>query len=111
MQRFAREYKAAYPKAVDCLLTDQEHLLTFFDFPAEHWVHLRTTNPIESPFATVKARTQDQGSGIAQGGTGPGLQVGYCCGEALAQGTRAPLGGPGACGGDVSRWPYGDQLD
>jgi len=37
---------------------DQEALLTFFDFPAEHWIHLRTTNPIESPFATVKTRTR-----------------------------------------------------
>lgn len=69
MQRFAREYEAAYPKAVDCLLKDQEHLLTFFDFPAEHWVHLRTTNPIESPFATVKARTRKtKGAGSRKAG-------------------------------------------
>jgi len=69
MQRFAREYEAAYPKAVDCLLKDQEHLVTFFDFPAEHWVHLRTTNPIESPFATVKARTrQTKGAGSRKAG-------------------------------------------
>jgi transposase-like protein len=56
--RFAREYEAAYPKAASCLTEGQEHLLTFFAFPAQHWQHLRTTNPIESPFATVKARTR-----------------------------------------------------
>jgi transposase-like protein len=58
--RFAREYEAAYPKAASCLTEGQEHLLTFFAFPAQHWQHLRTTNPIESPFATVKARTDVQ---------------------------------------------------
>jgi len=45
--RFVAEFEARYPKAVECLLKDRESLLTFFDFPAEHWVHLRTTNPIE----------------------------------------------------------------
>ena len=51
---FAREYDAKYPKAVACLVEDRETLLTHFAFPAEHWFHLRTTNPIESPFATVR---------------------------------------------------------
>ncbi len=55
---FKEEYQAKYPKAVNCLVKDTNQLLTFFDFPAEHWVHLRTTNPIESSFATVKARTK-----------------------------------------------------
>jgi transposase-like protein len=58
IQRFEQEYQAKYPKAVECLLKDQDELLTFFDFPAEHWIHLRTTNPIESTFSTVKARTK-----------------------------------------------------
>jgi len=58
IERFSQEYRARYPKAVDTLAKDQDQLLTFFDFPAEHWIHLRTTNPIESPFATVKARTK-----------------------------------------------------
>ncbi|MBM4109718.1 MAG: IS256 family transposase [Phycisphaerae bacterium] len=53
---FVAEYGAKYPKAVESLTTDQERLLTHFDFPAEHWGHLRTTNPIESTFATVKLR-------------------------------------------------------
>jgi putative transposase len=53
---FGEEFQARYPKAAECLQKDEEQLLTFFSFPAEHWQHLRTTNPIESPFATVKGR-------------------------------------------------------
>ena len=54
---FATKYGAKYPKAVECLEKDRMPLLAFYDFPAEHWVHLRTTNPIESVFATVRHRT------------------------------------------------------
>ena len=54
---FAEKYGAKYPRAVDCLTKDRDALLTFFDFPAEHWDHIRTTNPIESVFATVRHRT------------------------------------------------------
>jgi len=54
---FEAAYEAKYPKAVACLTKDREDLLAFYDFPAEHWVHLRTTNPIESTFATVRLRT------------------------------------------------------
>ena len=54
---FVDKYGAKYPKAADCLAKDREALLAFFDFPAEHWDHLRTTNPIESVFATVRHRT------------------------------------------------------
>lgn len=55
---FARLFAAKYPKAVDKLVKDRDVLLTFYDFPAAHWIHLRTTNPIESTFATVRARTR-----------------------------------------------------
>jgi len=54
---FAEKYGAKYAKAVECLTKDRETLLAFFDFPAEHWDHLRTSNPIESVFATVRHRT------------------------------------------------------
>jgi transposase-like protein len=54
---FAEKYGAKYEKAVTCLLKDHNTLLTFYDFPAEHWDHLRTSNPIESVFATVRHRT------------------------------------------------------
>lgn len=56
-EHFVQTYQAKYPKAVDKLVTDRESLLAFYDFPAEHWIHLRTTNPIESTFATVRHRT------------------------------------------------------
>jgi putative transposase len=55
--QFIAIYRAKYPKAVEVLSKDRERLLTFYDFPAEHWRHLRTTNPIESSFATVRHRT------------------------------------------------------
>jgi putative transposase len=54
---FIDSYEAKYPKASECLAKDRDVLLTFYDFPAEHWIHLRTTNPIESTFATVRLRT------------------------------------------------------
>ena len=61
---FTEIFAAKYPKAVECLTKDREVLLTFYDYPAEHWSHLRTTNPIESTFATVRARTnKTKGSG------------------------------------------------
>ncbi len=54
---FVDTYRTKYEKAVDCLTKDRDVLLAFYDFPAEHWTHLRTTNPIESTFATVRHRT------------------------------------------------------
>jgi putative transposase len=54
---FIQAYQAKYPKATECLAKDREELLAFYDFPAEHWKHIRTTNPIESTFATVRLRT------------------------------------------------------
>jgi putative transposase len=54
--RFADEYQAKYPKAVESLTASWERLVSFFDLPAEHWKHLRTTNVIESAFATVRLR-------------------------------------------------------
>jgi hypothetical protein len=55
---FARDYGAKWPKAVAKIVDDLDPLLTFYDFPAEHWQHLKTTNPIESTFATVRLRTR-----------------------------------------------------
>ena len=57
LARFVAQYQAKYPKAVEKLEKDRDCLLAFYDFPAEHWQHLRTTNPIESTFATVRHRT------------------------------------------------------
>ena len=58
VKEFAAAYRAKYPKAVAKITEDKEQLLAFFDFPAEHWVHLKTSNPIESTFATVRLRTR-----------------------------------------------------
>ena len=67
--RFEADYGAKYPKAVASLRRDEEQLLTFFDFPAEHCVHLRTGNVIESPFATVRLRQRvTKGAGSRQKG-------------------------------------------
>jgi len=54
---FVQSYEAKYPKAAQCLAKDKDRLLTFYDFPAEHWHHIRTSNPIESTFASVRLRT------------------------------------------------------
>jgi putative transposase len=66
--RFVKTFQAKYPKATECLEKDKEVLLRFYDFPAEHWVHIRTTNPIESVFSTVRLRhdkTKGSGSRVA----------------------------------------------
>jgi putative transposase len=55
---FIRTYAPKYPKAALCLQKDREELLVFYDFPAQHWQSLRTTNPIESTFGTIRHRTQ-----------------------------------------------------
>jgi len=55
---FTSRYQLKYEKAVECLLKDREELLAFYDFPAEHWKHIRSTNPIESSFATTRLRTK-----------------------------------------------------
>ncbi len=67
--RFEADYRAKYPKSVASLRRDEAELLAFFDFPAEHWLHLRTGNVIESPFATVRLRQRvTKGAGSRQKG-------------------------------------------
>jgi putative transposase len=63
---FTEKYGAKYEKAVTCLVKDRDALLTFYDFPAEHWDHLRTSNPIESVFATVRHRTVRSKGALSQ---------------------------------------------
>jgi transposase-like protein len=58
IERFKKDYEAKWPKAVEKVTKDAEALLAFFDLPAQHWIHLKTTNPIESTFATVRLRTK-----------------------------------------------------
>ena len=69
IEAFASEFSAKWPKAVSKIVDDKEALLRFYDFPAEHWRHLRTTNPIESTFAPVRARTDiTKGPGSREAG-------------------------------------------
>jgi transposase-like protein len=66
---FRRDYGSKWPKAVAKVADDAEALLTFYDFPAEHWLHLKTTNPVESAFSTVRLRTRvTKGPGSKQAG-------------------------------------------
>jgi transposase-like protein len=66
--RFLSTYEAKYSKATECLAKDRDPLLTFYDFPAEHWTHIRTTNPIESTFATVRLRTTKTRNCVSRAG-------------------------------------------
>ena len=75
IERFVEGYGAKHPKAVESLTRDQDCLLSFFDFPAEHRQHLRTTNAVESTFATLRPRqARDQGRRLANEGPADGLQ-------------------------------------
>ena len=64
---FLRRYEVKYPKASECLSKDRDALLTFYDFPALHWQHIRTTNPLESTFATVRLRTNKTRGCVSRG--------------------------------------------
>ena len=66
MKTFVEKYAPKYDKAVECLIKDRETLLTFFDFPADHWIHIRTSNPIESVFSTVRHRTVRMKGALSQ---------------------------------------------
>jgi transposase-like protein len=69
IDRFVAEFEEKYPKATACLTKDQDQLLTYFDYPAAQWIHLRTTNAVESPFATVKQRMKKtRGAGSREAG-------------------------------------------
>ena len=93
-----KDYEAKWPKAVEKVIKDPEELLAFFDFPAEHWVHLKTTNPIESTFATVRLRTKvTKGPGLTGGRTGHGLQADRVGPDPLAGGQRTAPRRAGPC--------------
>ena len=96
VKAFEAAYGAKFPKAAAKITDDLEELLAFFDYPAEHWVHLRTTNPIESTFATVTAPHQGhQGPGLPGGGPGDGVQAHRVSARPLARRQRAPPRRPG----------------
>src|SRR6202453_64305 len=76
MTTFAEKYAPKYDKAVECLIKDQQTLLTFFDLPADHWDHVRTSSPIESVFATVSHRTVRMKGALSQDTASHGVQTG-----------------------------------
>jgi transposase-like protein len=86
---FVETYSAKYPKAVAKIVNDHEALLAFYDFPAEHWIHLKTTNPIESTFATVRLRTKVT---KGPGSRAAGLAMAYKLLDAAQQRWRAVNG-------------------
>jgi hypothetical protein len=91
--QFAADYGAKWPKAVAKVTDDIEALLAFYDFPAEHWVHLKTTNPVESTFATVRLRTRvTKRTGQQAGRAGDGVQAARGSRAALASGERSAPG-------------------
>jgi transposase-like protein len=86
---FAAEYGAKWPKAVAKIVDDTAELLAFYDFPAEHWIHLKTTNPIESTFSTVRLRTKVT---KGPGSRAAGLAMAFKLIEAAEQRWRAVNG-------------------
>ena len=115
LDHFAGLYEVKYPKAVACLEKDREVLLTFYDFPAEHWGHLRTTNPIESTFATVRLRQRrtkgcgsrecpSSGGSLTQRLGADGVHVGPSSGGSLAQTQRLGADGPRLRRKEIQGW-------
>jgi len=102
IQRFAADYGAKYPKAVESLMRDQDKLLAFFDFPAEHWKHLRTTNPIEELLCHRAAPAAgDEGRGLEDARARLRLQALGHGKPALAAARRCQAPPPRASRGEV----------
>ncbi len=79
VDHFCETFYPKHPKAVDCLVKDKDELLRFYDFPAEHWIHIRTTNPIESMFATIRLRTKrTKGHGSAKAALTMAFKLAQC---------------------------------
>jgi transposase-like protein len=89
--QFVKSYGAKYPKATECLVKNRDVLLAFYDFPAEHWLHVRTTNPIESVFSTVRLR-RDKTKG--NGSRSACLAMVFKLMESASKGWRSLNGSP-----------------
>ncbi|GFZ84650.1 IS256 family transposase [Pseudohongiella nitratireducens] len=88
-EKFERMYEAKYPKAVQCLHKDRDELMAFYDFPAKHWQSLRTTNPIESTFGTIRHRTKRSKGCLSRDGM---LHMIYKLGECAQKNWRKQRG-------------------
>ena len=102
IEAFARDDGAKWPKAVAKVTGDAEALLCFFDFPAEHWPHLKTSNPIESTFSPVRARTRVT---KGPGSKAAGLAMAFSCWK------QPRTGGGRSTGRTWSRWRAGARFD
>ena len=79
LDRFCEDFNDKYERAVDCLVKDREELLKFYDYPAKHWKHIRTTNPIESMFATIRLHTKrSKGHGSVQAALAMAFKLAQC---------------------------------
>ncbi len=104
IEAFASEFGAKWPRAVAKIVDDKEALLTFYDYPAKHWRHLRRTNPIESVFAPVRARMDiTKGPGSRQAGIGDDLQAGGGSRREVQEVNRISPGGAGQSGSEVQK--------
>jgi len=103
--KFIAAHLAKYPKAAECLQKDRENLLAFYDFPAEHWGHLRTSNPIESTFATVRLRTcKTKGAGSRAACLAMAFKLVESPQKALAKTQRQQVNARGDRRRDLQRW-------
>jgi putative transposase len=108
MEAFASEFSAKWPKAVSKIVDDKEALLRFYDFPAEHWRHPRTTNPIESTFAPVRARTDiTKGPASREAGLGDDLQAFGSGRREVEEAERLSLGVVGESWSEIREWGAG----
>lgn len=87
-ETFIQTYEPKYPKATQCLEKDHQELMSFYDFPAKHWQSLRTSNPIESTFGTIRHRTKRSKGCLTRDGVAYDVQIKSVCTEKLAQTTR-----------------------
>jgi hypothetical protein len=108
IKEFGEEFGVKWPKANEKIVCDEEALLAYYDFPAEHWRHLRTTNPIESPFATVRART-DITKGPGSREAGDDLQADGGSRREVAEAKRLPAGAFGEGRGQVRQRRVGGK--
>jgi hypothetical protein len=103
VKEFEGEFSKKWPKAVAKITSDEESLLAYYDYPVEHWRHLRTTNPIESPFATVRSRTDlTKGPGSREAGVAMIFKLLEAAeGREVAKVKRLPAGPPGESRGQI----------
>src|ERR1700736_5644257 len=107
--QFISSYQTKFPKACECLEKDKEVLFTFYDFPAQHWPHLRTTNPIESTFATVRLRThRTKGCGSRIATLTMVFKLGLEAQKTLAPAQRPGTGCQSRYWRDIRRWRRSD---